>query len=240
MQISATQQNIELIERMFGIYVRPTQHHSETPDFHYYLKYVEGVPLVICKDLNTGAKYLLEHRRELYQDNGSFSWGSDGTSTHALATSLLAHHFNGQRPAESHIRSIVYNLISKLAPRAEHIIKTSDILDALNTGLSEENLMQHRAEALILGAEELGVEVLTIDSLNKDDTVNVTLKTGENLSLPMKLFGINDQFLKYLLDTCKSSTDAVKPAIRALVKVERSQSGELKSLIICGPIQYDN
>lgn len=240
MQRTAAQDNIKLIERLFGVYVRPTQHHSSRPNFEYSLRRVDGVPIVICNNLSTGAKHLLEHRRELYQDQGSFGWGGNGTGAHALSASMLAHHFNGERPAEQHVHALVYNLIASKSLHSDHLITSNDILTALDKGLTSESYLQQRTEAFIPGAKSLGVEMFTITSMIGDSVVNITLKTGEAMTLNLSDLGIGAALLRRFLDICNSSTDVVKPTVRVPATINRSSEGEILNISVAGAIYFDN
>jgi len=123
--------NAEFIEQLYNVYKMPTQHYELNPDFEYKLTFVDGHPVVLCSNLNNGARSLLEYRRDLYNNLGNFTWGYRGTGSYFLATCLLSHHFNGQAPSQYHIELLLLNLIEILDRDKEHVITSGQIQKAI-------------------------------------------------------------------------------------------------------------
>ena len=60
--------------------------------YTYLLRKVEGVGVVIVRGEESGAKQVLDPRRDLHNSFGGFAWGYGGSGPQLLAASLLAHH----------------------------------------------------------------------------------------------------------------------------------------------------
>jgi hypothetical protein len=103
----------------------------ETP-FTYLFRKFEGTNVVLVRDDQTGQTSLLEPRRDLYECFGGFIWGYRGTGPHFLATSLLAHHLNGQRPSREQVNRLLDYL--EMFPGDEEFDLSSSLLETVISG----------------------------------------------------------------------------------------------------------
>ncbi|EAS64468.1 hypothetical protein L4D04_15575 [Photobacterium angustum] len=127
------ERNTKFVNALYSIFMIPTQHYQDHPNFIYKLRELEGHSIVLCEDQTKGNRHLLEYRRDLFNNLGSFSWGYIGTGTYFLSVCILAHHLNGHTPTEELVLKLQHNLIGTLDTWDEHDITSSEIQKAIGT-----------------------------------------------------------------------------------------------------------
>ncbi|HHK8498763.1 hypothetical protein [Vibrio parahaemolyticus] len=127
-QFSSRVNNAKFIERIYRIYRIPTQHNLSEPEFIYKLRREEEHAFVLVHNVKPGhtERHLLEYRRDLFVNLGSFEWGYIGDGSYFLATCILAHHLNGAKPAVSSVKKLQIYL-SDLDRDQTHDVTTQTI-----------------------------------------------------------------------------------------------------------------
>ncbi|MNJ18888.1 hypothetical protein D3C77_132000 [compost metagenome] len=213
-------------------------HHDDNPSFEYHLKRLDGVNVVLCKNLRSYQKYLLDMRRDLFENQGSYDWGTDGTGSKFLTSCIVAHHLNGAVPSPHQIKAVHRNLISQITQNAEHVITTDDLEKALTQGvdsvielvnkankwLSPSTLAQR--EMFIVNSRE-GNKIMAVDQYG----VEVIISTSNE-----KLLSGLDIFLSI----SRKSIDVSKPDLLLGAYVLRDHKNSLIKIESLGPILYDN
>ena len=232
------QRNRDFIQKLYSIHFKATLHHDDNPSFEYHLKRLDGVNVVLCKNLRSYQKYLLDMRRDLFENQGSYDWGTDGTGSKFLTSCIVAHHLNGAVPSPHQIKAVHRNLISQITQNAEHVITTDDLEKALTQGvdsvielvnkankwLSPSTLAQR--EMFIVNSRE-GNKIMAVDQYG----VEVIISTSNE-----KLLSGLDIFLSI----SRKSIDVSKPDLLLGAYVLRDHKNSLIKIESLGPILYDN
>ena len=118
-------------ERLYFHTIEAGRFQPGTP-FTYLFRKLAGTNVVLVRDDQTDQTSLLEPRRDLFECFGGFIWGYRGTGPHFLATSLLAHHLNGQRPSREQVNRLLDSL--EMFPTDEEFDLSSSLLATIISG----------------------------------------------------------------------------------------------------------
>ncbi len=129
LQLANNLLNSKFIERIYKVFKIPTKHNQAEPKFIYKLRRVEGHAIVLAHNVKQGgsAKYLLEYRRDLFNNFGSFEWGYIGDGSYFLSLCILAHHLNGALPEEQSILNL-QRYLDTLDRDKSHDIRTEQVV----------------------------------------------------------------------------------------------------------------
>ncbi|PYC03757.1 hypothetical protein DMX09_16595 [Pseudomonas protegens] len=226
------------INKIYERIVMPTQHYQEEPDFEYSLRIVEGVRLVICFDLQSSRKHLLEGRRDLHANRGEFGWGGKGTGSKFLAVSLLAHHLDGATPGENEINALLNNLIAKLDFTAEHRISSADVRLALSKVTPQGQLLWDKSQAELPQNEEFSREYFIIKDLI-GNVLHMECYRAEQYEIPVEATLASQ--VSIFLPVAKKNLDATSNKLLAVVALKREwQGAQVVRILGIQSIYYDN
>ncbi|MDP9534995.1 hypothetical protein Q7L38_20705 [Pseudomonas protegens] len=226
------------INKIYERIVMPTQHYQEEPDFEYSLRIVEGVRLVICFDLQSSRKHLLEGRRDLHANRGEFGWGGKGTGSKFLAVSLLAHHLDGATPAENEINALLNNLIAKLDFTAEHRISSADVRLALSKVTPQGQLLWDKSQAELPQNEDFSREYFIIKDLI-GNVLHMECYRAEQYEIPVEATLASQ--VSIFLPVAKKNLDATSNKLLAVVALKREwQGAQVVRILGIQSIYYDN
>lgn len=216
---TTTAKNINYMRKQFKIYATPTLYYDEKPDFLYHFKVIENVHIVICTQRGSSA-HLLEMRRDLFPNQGGFFWGGNGTGPTFLATSLLAHHFNGKEVKKEDINSLVKNLLQKLDRDKEYKITTHELVQTISKKMSRREFMKELETEWLGRSNENGFEIVEVLERN-GHLVRVKCHMGEEFDLEVDINYNNYEHIDYSLHQIATSTDVKKPILFNFAYIER-------------------
>lgn len=233
------ERNKEYISKLFKTIITPTQHHQSNPKFTYYLKILDGVRVVLCENNGSSHKHLLEMRRDLYINQGEYFWGNDGVGSKFLAVSILAHHFNGMTPSETQTSLFIDMIISKLNSQTEHIIKTAELLEALNTEENTRKYLEDKSKYFLPSVKSYEYDLFkVVDKINNE--LIIEDKDGKDISLSINNEKLLSQ-IDILLRLSRSDLSASKRNLLIGVKYQRDvSSSNVISINDLGPVLLDD
>ncbi|WP_425930163.1 DUF6166 domain-containing protein [Pseudomonas sp. NyZ201] len=237
MKHTERERNRAFIQDVFATHFGASRHFDETPDFEYHLKELDGVKVVLCRNLKHHESYLLDTRRDLFRNHGTYSWGYEGTGSKFLSACILAHHLDGEPPTADQVEALLKNLIVHLAQHGEHMITTSQLQTALEQGIDRgasllekaEYWLPHRPGASRIAFKLLGIDGNTIQIVDHHCWQWVVPDVEETLLSRMKL----------LFRSGRESTDVLEPAVLLLAYLLLGQDGK-PSGITLEMVMYDN
>jgi len=230
--------NRDFIQRLFAIHFMATLHHDDNPSFEYHLKRLDGVNVVLCKNLRAHQKYLLDMRRDLFENQGAYNWGNDGTGSKFLTACIVAHHLNGAVPSPHQIKAVLRNLISKIAPNVGHVITTKDLEAALTQGVDSVRELVDKANFWLPPSSVAQREMFIVNS-KEGHRVRAVDKYGVEIIITtadVKLLSGLDIFLS----VSRKSIDVSKPDLLLGAYVLRDDNNTLIAIESLGPVLYDN